>query len=222
MSIKVVDLLGDVQKILNDDGTRWPLTELQSWINAGYRAIVDIRPDAGTLVDTFNCVAGVRQNLTTIFPSAIELIDVVRNVAAGSNKQTVEPIDLKALNQLRRNWPLDTASIDIEYFVPDTRVQNQFMVYPPATSSAQVEVIYSQIPVPHTLTLLQLQNPSTTEAVRLLDCYANPLIDYVLYRAFMKDQDIPASAARSAAHFQAFLQSLGAKTEGDSATQRKA
>lgn len=222
MSIKVVDLLGDVQKILNDDGTRWPLTELQSWINAGYRAIVDIRPDAGTLVDTFNCVAGVRQNLTTIFPSAIELIDVVRNVAAGSNKQTVEPIDLKALNQLRRNWPLDTASIDIEYFVPDTRVQNQFMVYPPATSSVQVEVIYSQIPVPHTLTLLQLQNPSTTEAVRLLDCYANPLIDYVLYRAFMKDQDIPASAARSAAHFQAFLQSLGAKTEGDSATQRKA
>lgn len=219
MSIKVVDLLGDVQKILNDDGTRWPLTELQSWINAGYRAIVDIRPDAGTLVDTFNCVAGVRQNLTTIFPGAIELIDVVRNVAAGSNKQTVEPIDLKALNQLRRNWPSDTASIDIEYFVPDTRVQNQFMVYPPATSSAQIEVIYSQIPTPHTLTLLQLQNTATTETIRLLDCYANPLLDYVLYRAFMKDQDIPASAARSAAHFQAFMQSLGAKTEGDGATK---
>lgn len=222
MPIKVVDLLADAQKILNDDGTRWPLTELQSWINAGYRAIVDIRPDAGTIVDTFNCAAGVRQNLTTIFPNAIELIDVVRNVASGSNKQTVEPIDLKALNQLRRSWPADTASIDIEYFVLDARVQNQFMVYPPATSSAQIEVIYSQIPAPHTLTLSQLQNTATAETIRLLDCYANPLLDYVLYRAFMKDQDAPASAARSAAHFQAFTESLGAKTEGDGAARRRA
>lgn len=221
MAIKVVDLLGDVQKILNDDGTRWTLTELQSWLNAGYRALVDVRPDAGTAVGTFNCVAGVRQDLTTTFPTAVELIDVVRNVASGSNKQTIEPGDMRALNQLRRTWPADTSTLDIEYFLIDSRVQNQFMVYPPAASGAQVEVIYSLIPAPHTLTLAQLQNSATTETLRLLDSYANPLLDYILYRSFMKDQDVPASATRSAAHYQAFLQSLGIKTEGDAATKPK-
>lgn len=222
MSIKVVDLLADVQKILVDDGSRWALTELQSWLNAGYRALVDIRPDAGSIVGTFACTAGVRQDLTTIFPAAVELIDVVRNVASSSAKQAVQPIDLRALNKMRPTWANDAGSIDIEYFVLDTRVQNQFMVYPPAAAGAQVEVIYSQIPTPHTLTLVQLQNTSTAETLRLLDCYANPLLDYVLYRAFQKDQDVPASAERSAVHYQAFLQGLEAKTQGDQAAKPEA
>ncbi len=93
------------------------------------------------------------------------------------------------------------------------------MVYPPALSSARLEVIYNSVPLPHALTLEQLQNSATTEVIRLVDTYANMLLDYVMYRAFMKDTEVQGSANLATLYYQAFKDSLGVKTSGDGASQ---
>jgi hypothetical protein len=219
-SIKVVDLLSQAQTLLLDAaGNRWSLPELQIWLNAAYREIVNIRPDSNTSVATFTCAAGIRQDLTIQFPGATELVEVVRNVASGSNHYAVIEVDRKSLDDQRRSWPADPSSISIDNFMYDPRVPWQFLVYPPALSTAQLEVIYNSVPTPHTLTLVQLQNPATAETIRLIDTYANPLLDYVMYRSFSKDSDDPSNEKRAAGHYQAMKDSLIGKTAGDNSAQ---
>ncbi len=220
-TVKVVSLLADAQTLLldADAGARWPLTELQRWLNAAYLEVVNVKPEASTQSGTFNCVAGVRQNLTTTFSGATRLLEVVRNVAVGSTGQAVIQVERHSLDDQRRTWPSDPASITIENYIFDPRLPTEFMVYPPALNTAQLEVIYHSTPAPHTLTLSQLQNQSTTEVIRIPDAYANALREYVLYLAFSKDSDVPANAERAAAHYQAFKDSLSGKLAGDDATQ---
>ena len=42
------------------------------------------------------------------------------------------------------------------------------------------------------------------------DIYANALIDYVLYRSYMKDAEFAGNAQRANNHFQLFANSVGA------------
>ena len=91
MAIRIIDLFTNVSTILADpNGARWPSLELQIWLNAGYREIVNIRPDSNTKLGVYNCSAGVRQDIATQFPSAILLVDIIRNVGDSSNKYSIE------------------------------------------------------------------------------------------------------------------------------------
>jgi hypothetical protein len=101
----------------------------------------------------------------------------------------------------------------------DPRLPKQFLVYPPATASAQLEVAYALVPAPHTLTEAQLIDPTTAEVIRIDDVYANPLLDYMLYRAFSKDSEQANNASRAMAHYQAAVASLGIKSQSDQASQ---
>lgn len=219
MSVKVVDLVRDAQVILIDDGTRFPVLELQAWLNAGYRETVNLRPDANTLTAVFTCAAGVRQDISLAFPNALKLIEVIRNVAAASNQFAVMLADRQVFDDQRRNWTVDPATISIENYMYDPRLNNQFLVYPPALNTAQLEIVYCEMPQPHALTATQLQTPTTTETIRLLDSYANILLDYVLYRAFSKDAGNPENAARAVAHYSAFKDSLTGKSGSDQAVK---
>ena len=101
----------------------------------------------------------------------------------------------------------------------DPRQPREFLVYPPATSAARLEITYAQIPSPHTLTAQQLTNAATTETIRIDDSFANALLDYVLYRAYSKDAEQQGNAARAVAHFQAFQNSLGVTAQANAASQ---
>lgn len=216
---KVVDLLTQVQTVLLDlTGDRFALTELQWWLNAAYREIIIIRPDANTVVGTLNCAAGVRQNIAVSFTDAVRLIEVVRNVASGSDGSTVSLADRESIDGQRRTWTKDPASISIDMYMYDPRAPLQFLVYPPALNTAQLEIIYVAVPAPHTLSLVQLQNPATAETVRIFDTYVNQIIDYILYRAYSKDAGDPTYAQRALAHNQAFINSLNSKTSSDQAS----
>jgi len=92
-------------------------------------------------------------------------------------------------------------------------------VYPPATNTAQLEVVYSQVPAAHTLTEAQLLNSATTEVIRIDDSYSNAMLDYILYRAYSKDVDYAANAQRAVAHYQAFQNAIGVKTTTEAASR---
>lgn len=219
-TVKVVDLIVRAQTLLQDeDSVRWTVTELQYWLNDGYRDVLNLRPDSNTLTGEFTCVAGPRQVLTTTFPNASRLVSVIRNTAATSNKYGVRLVNKRTLDDQRKGWYAETPTVSIEEYMFDPRQPREFLVYPPATTAARLEVSYAQIPSPHTLTETQLTNPATAETIRIDDSFANALLDYVMYRAYSKDAEQQGNAARAVAHFQAFQNSLGVAAQANAASQ---
>jgi hypothetical protein len=218
--VKVVDVISKAQTLLQDaTGVRWPVLELQGWLNDSYRDTVNLRPDCNTQTGTFTCAAGPRQSITTQFAQALRLIEVVRNLAATSDKRAVRLVARSSLDGQRRDWYNATQSATVEYYMYDPRLPKEFLVYPPATALAQLEVVYSSVPAAHALTEAQLINPATTEVIRIDDSFANALLDYIMYRAFSKDAEVQGNAQRAVAHFQAFQNALGVKGQTEAASQ---
>lgn len=217
---KVVTLVSKAQTLLQDaTSVRWPLLELQGWLNDAYREVVNLRPDCNTLVGTLTCVAGPRQNITAQFPAALRLIEVVRNMATASDKRAVALTTRKSLDGQIRTWYTSTSAATIEQYVYDPRTPKEFLVYPPATTAAQLEVVYSAVPTAHTLTAEQLGNTATTEVIRIDDSYANALVDYMMYRAYSKNTESPTNATKAGAYYQAFQNALGVKGQTEAASQ---
>jgi hypothetical protein len=222
-TVKVVDLIARAQIILQDTtSVRWPVSELQYWLNDSYREITIIRPDANTQTGTFTCAAGARQDLTTGFSAATRLMDVTRNVAATSDKKAVRLIDRQSLDDQRPGWYGETGSVDIQLYMFDPVVPKEFLVYPPATTSAQLEVVYASIPLAHAMSDAELIDGTDTTTINLGDSYANAILDYMLYRAYSKDAEYAANAQRAVAHYQAMQASIGAKTASDQVAQPRA
>jgi len=219
-TVKVVDLIVRAQTLLQDeDSVRWTVAELQYWLNDAYKETIGLRPDANTQTAEYTCVAGPRQVLTGSFPNAIRLVEVVRNLATTSNKYSVRLTDRRSLDTQRRSWYADTPSASVEMYMFDPRTPKQFLVYPPATTAARLEVIYSVLPAEHTLSAAQLVNPATAETIRIDDIFATALFDYMMYRAYSKDAEQTAMMQRAVAHYQAFQNALGIKQQVDAASQ---
>jgi hypothetical protein len=219
-TVKVVDLLAKVQTLLQDTtGVRWPLLELQGWLNDSYRDTLTLRPDSNTLLGEFTCVAGPRQNVTSTFANAERLIGVLRNTATTSKKGAIALASRSSLDSALRNWYAETQSVDVELYMFDPRTPKEFLIYPPATTAARLEVAYAQVPSPHTLTSVQLANTATTETIRIADGFANALVDYVLYRAYSKNTESTTNAAKAGAYFQSFQGALGIKGQSEAASQ---
>lgn len=219
-TVKVVDLIARAKTILQDeDSVRWTLSELQWWLNDGYRETLIFRPDSNTLTGEFTCAAGPRQVLTTVFPNATRLVSVLRNTAATSNKYAVRLVDRRVLDDQRKGWYTETPTVSVEEYMFDARQPKEFLVYPPATAASKLEVSYAQVPTPHALTDAQLGNLSTAETIRIDDTFANSLLDYMLYRAYTKDAEQQGNAARAVAHYQAFQSSLGVAAQANAASQ---
>ena len=77
-----------------------------------------------------------------------------------------------------------------------------FYVYPGIASgqNAFIEIVFSNSPT-------DLANTSATISVD--DIYANAIIDFVLYRAYMKDAEYAGNAQRAQNHYQLFTASIG-------------
>jgi hypothetical protein len=219
-TVKVVDIITRAKTLLQDTtSVRWPSTELQLWLNDAYRDIVNLRPDSNTQTDTFTCAAGARQYLTTVFPNALRLIAVIRNTAATSTLGAVRLIDRQVLDDQRRTWYGETAADTIQHYMFDPRLPKEFLVYPPATTDAELEVAYASVPTSHTLTESELNNVGTTETIRIDDSFSGAILDYILYRAYSKDAEYAANAQRAVGHYQAFQGALGAKGQSEAASQ---
>ena len=215
-TIKVIEVIKRVEDVLQDSNVRWPRVELQNWLNESYLQIALLRPDASSKTGTLTCVAGSRQTITSGFSTALRLLDVVRNLASSSNKKVVRLIERSVLDDQRPAWHNDTASVNIQNYTFDVRQPKEFFVFPPATTSAQLEVVYADLPGTHSLSEANL-HPTTgsAEVIKVDDTYLSVITDWILYRAFSKDAEFAANAARAGAHYQTFMSSIGNKTQSD-------
>ena len=208
------DLLQDQTSI------RWPVSELVRWLNDAQRSIIKVRPDAMNTAVAFRCSIGTRQNLKSAtavggaaplsLPPA-KLIEIPRNVAASSAKGAVRLVAREMLDAQMPGWHALTPSVNVLHYMFDPRDPLAFYTYPPATESAELEVMYSAYPTDIT----EPSDGSIWSAVAgnlsLPDIYGDDVLNLILYRAYSKDSDYAGDASRAAAYLGMVQASLGAE-----------
>lgn len=200
----------DKAEIILQDTTnvRWAASELLGWFNDGQREIVIARPDAYVQTVSHPLVAGTRQ---TIPSAGHQLVKVTRNMGANGTTpgRAVRMVPEEMLNASTPDWHAATPAAVTLHYTFDIRQPRNFYVFPPAIAANTVELVYSASPPPLA---------AATDVQLIDDVYANVLLDYVLYRAYSKDAESTANAARATTHRQMFESALGVKTKTDADT----
>ncbi len=200
-AIIVSDVIERAQVILQDTtGTRWSEKELLEWLNDAQLAVVNRRPDTYVQNETFNCIAGTRQ---TIPPTGLKLIRVLRNGTVGS---PVRYIDMRILDDQVPDWHVEVGTSDVKHFTADNLDPKTFYLYPAPAVGHAIQIVYSSAPA--TIT-------AVSDTITLDDSYLNPILDFMLYRAYSKDADYAQNASRASMHLDAFRIAIGDKTQAD-------
>ena len=209
------DITSRARLLLNDiDATRWVDSELFKWINDAQKLVAMVRPDASVATFVMTLIAGTRQ---TIPSGGFRLLDIVRNVVAvtGNTPSTqvvttpgrsVRIVDREVLDTQDPYWHTATGSAEIKHFIYDNRSPTLFYVYPPATTSAKLEVVYSVAPA---------DVAAAGDTLSISDIYQDVVLNYVLYRAYSKDAEYASNAALAGGYLNVVNQMLGIKTQKD-------
>jgi hypothetical protein len=207
-TIDAKDLLERVSIVLNDDGrVRWTEAELIDWLNDAQRQLVLTRPDANVKNISVQLVAGVKQTLPT---DGVKLVDVSRNM--GSNGTTaglaIRIVFKHLMDAQQPNWYTATAKGVVEHYMYDLRDPKTFYVYPAQPAAPEyIELVYAAYPT-------TITNVNVGTKISVDDIFANPLMDFVLFRAFSKDADA-GNASLAAAYYESFIKTLSLKFEVD-------
>ena len=204
------NLIARIQDILQDTTSiRWPEAELLRYINDAQREVCNLRPESTATTANTALVVGTKQSLPS---GGLRLIRVTRNMSSAAGNATggraVRLVDVDILNTQEPNWHDPTVSGDaahtttVKHYIFDEDNPRSFYVYPGASSTSTfLEIVYSAAPT-------DLANTSAT--LHVDDIFANAVIDYVLFRCYLKDAEYAGNQQRAGTHFQLFSSSLGA------------
>ena len=216
MAVTVQSVIDRAQTVLQDTtGVRWPvIAELVLWINDAQREIALLKPDASATNATVTLATGTKQDIPS---GGNRLLKVVRNMSAassGTGKRAVRLVDREVLDAQTPDWHDPTVTGDaahttiVKHYIYDESNPRNFYVYPGVAGSSYVEIIYSSNPA----TVAQNANLS------IPDIFANAVMNYVLYMAYMKDAEYAGNAQRASSHFQIFTTSVTGKGQIDAIT----
>ena len=197
--IRCLNVLGDTS------GVRWASPELTDWVNDAQRQIAVTQPEASSKIANLTLVAGTKQTLPV---GSIMLVRLNRNMGSSGTVPGEAPrrVSMAMMDMHRPTWNADTATLVVKNWMYDTRTPRVYYVYPPMSGATTLEAEYSVIPA---------VVASGTDTIALDDFYVNPIIDYVLWRAFSKDIEIPGMKSKAEAHRAAFDQSLDMTKAGE-------
>lgn len=190
--------LTDTQRI------SWGLDDLISYYNSAISAVASARPDIFIKTQLFACAAGTRQ---TAPAGTIKLIDVERNTLTGKTIRYVSRADLESLIP---SWASSTGGVETELYVHEPTNITAFWLYPGVQAGVNVDLVLSILPA--TVTKATVESGVN---VQVDDRYITPCLDWIMYRAFMRDSEVTANASRGQLHLQSFKQALSVSTETD-------
>jgi hypothetical protein len=130
------------------------------------------------------------------------------SAAGGSatGKRAVRLVDSDILDTQEPNWHDPGVSGDaahtttVKHYIFDEDNPRAFYVYPGAsTTSTFLEIVYSASPT---------DLGSTSATISVDDIFGNALIDYTLFRCYLKDAEYAANQQRANTHHQLFAGSL--------------
>jgi hypothetical protein len=202
------NIITRVQDTLQDTtSVRWPEAELLRYINDAQREIVNFRPDASSKTANVQLVTGTLQSLPT---EGLRLIKVTRNMSDASGGATgaraIRLVNVDILNTQEPDWNNPGVGGDaahgttVKHYVFDDDDPRKFYVYPGVAGNAYVEIVYSKSPT---------DLSATSSTIDVDDIYGNAIVDFVLYRAYMKDAEYAANNQRASTHYQLFTTSIG-------------
>ncbi len=203
MTVTAQSIIRRATDLLQDQtSVRWPANELVRWLNDAQRTIAKVRPDSMNTTTTMTLAAGTRQDLDSgsLSPSPSKLIEITRNMAATSAKKAVRLVPRQILDAQTPGWHALAGSVDILHYMFDPRDPKTFYVYPPATTLAQLEVMYSAYPTDITEPADGALYSAVTGDISLPDLYADDLLNLVLYRAYSKDFEGAGNEQRAASY----------------------
>ena len=214
MAIQVNNLLTRAAiQLLDPQNVRWTRNELLAWINDAQRVIARFNPESVvTTQDSHPLVDGGRQ----VMPDgSIELIDI-ESVTVDGTVYTAREVDKSLLDESFPQWQNDVVEIDEDTsfnFMYDERNPKEFYVYPPLTdANATARVVFAKTP----------SNVGATDNIELDDIYGDIILDYVLYRCFMKEEEETAiDQTKAFGYLTTFGQALGQKFTLDQAVRRE-
>jgi len=224
MTITAQSIIHRATDLLQDQtSVRWPANELVRWLNDAQRAIVKVRPDAMNTTATMTLVAGSRQDLdnASLTPPPAKLIEITRNMAATSTKGAVRLVPRQILDAQTPGWHNLSGSVNILHYVFDPRDPKTFYVYPPATTSAQLEVMYSAYPTDIVEPADGALHTAVVGNISLPDIYADDVLNYVMARSYLKDSEYAGNSERAAGYLAMITASLGAEIAATLAVQPK-
>lgn len=197
-------LIHDVNRV------RWTDTDWLQWLNDAQREAAVVKPDVNVVTATQALTAG--ETLQPLPSDALQLFDVTRNMGTDGATvgRAVRIVSRDALDSVSPTWHTDASTGEVVNYMYDPRAPKQFYVYPKAPATTlYVELVYSAIPT--SLTAL-------TEAISLDDIYANALVNYMLYRAYSRDDPYGENSQAATMYYQLFVSGLGAKLSAQMGT----
>jgi len=208
-------LITRIQDTLQDTtSVRWPEAELLRYINDAQREIINFKPDASATTSNVQLVTGTKQTLPT---AGLRLIKVTRNMSDASGGATgaraIRLVASDILNTQEPDWNNPTVSGDaahgtnVKHYIFDEDDPRTFYVYPGVAGNAFVEIVFSKSPT-------DLANTSAT--IDIDDTYGNAIVDYSLFRAYLKDAEYAANSQRASTHYQLFTASIGQGNQAQS------
>ncbi|PZU85216.1 MAG: hypothetical protein DI528_12840 [Shinella sp.] len=206
-------------QLIDEDHIRWPLPELADWIGEAVSEIVKAKPSASSRSMNLSLVAGTKQKLPTD-QRIMLLLDISRNVegTGGAGGRMIKPVTRDSLDALEPRWH-DPAQVpfkkEVRHFIYDATVPLEYSCYPGNDGTGMVEANVSYLP-PSVAALIGTADPTDIAtwnvSIGLSDEYQAPVLDYVMYRAFSKEE--PASTpGRAAGHYQVFATSIGIQVQ---------
>ena len=207
-TVKVIDIIDRAEEILQDNSNvRWSQQSLLDYLNDAQREIVLYRPDANPVNASLTLTAdSAKQSLPA---AGMRLLRVYRN--SNPNTNPIAQIDRAVLDDKVENW-YGTTGTAVEYYIYDNLDPKTFYIYPHTTASdATIEIVYSAMP-----SEIPISDFATdTTVIGIDDVYANAILDYILYRSYLKDTEYAGDLQRANSYLSAFNGALNVKNQVD-------
>jgi len=194
------DVIERARIILQDAGSDyWEQTELPKWLTDGRKEAYNLRPDLYQKTEVVTLDEGYAQELPN---GSRKLFEVIRN-ASHPDKRRITLVDDDTLSRHRPKWRSEDPADEIIHYLYTEARAGVYEVYPPANDDpVTIEICYAKIPE-------DIATYNSDTQLKEEGEYAQALVDYILYRAFLKESDtVPVSFQRAAQHYAAFRAAL--------------
>lgn len=210
MAVQAKTIIQEAQRALNDkSGVRVSAADLVQCLNRAQRDIAVVRPDTTSAIADFPLEEGYKQRLPE---NAAALIDIPCN--ATGTRRAISKTDLRLLDSYSPAWRNGTKKQEIVHFSHDLRDPRVFYVYPPASSTAVVELEASSYPedIPEPTSPGDTADTVTGD-ISLGDEWSTALLMVTLYYAYLTDVESLANVGLAAAYKQTAEQILGVQLQ---------
>lgn len=215
--MQAAEVLDRARRVLLDEtSVRWPLSELNLWLNDGLVAIAIQKPSATARTVALPLVAGTLQTIPEGYQCILRAVRNLRTAQSDRRPRiAITPVQEDVLSAQVPGWhdPYITRQTQqVQHIIFDEANPKTFYVYPGNDGTGSIEAVLSEIPAPVTPTGTDPEDLSAYEVdLPVDDTYRLPLVDYVLFRAYTKDAQFAGNAQRALAHSQLYANAMGIK-----------